>query len=223
VTSNDRPARILLVEDDPDALHLFATALSMRGYEVTPATSAEEASALLRARQFDLLVTDWDLPGKSGAVLAAEEAAAGHIQKTSVVVVTAHPEPSGVEDLPVVAKPVELTPFLDQVARLLEARVLPEDATSAAIVELVLYATAGSTLSNRARRNLESVLERFDPATYQLAICDPATDPLRAEDDRVVFAPTLVRRGPQPGWFLGDLSNTAALHDMLLLSGAGEK
>ena len=227
MTPSDRPpARILLVEDDPDTLELFSTALGRRGHQVTTAASAEEASTLLRAQRFDLLVTDWDLPGKSGAVLAAEEAAAGTIAKTSVVVVTAHPEPSGVEDLPVVPKPVELTPFLEQIDRLLQARPMepaPEPRGTPTVVELVLYATAGTPASSRAQRNLESVLARFDPGTWRLSVCDPATDPLRAERDRVVFAPTLVRHGDQPGWFLGDLSNTAALHDMLLLSGAAER
>lgn len=226
MSSSVGPARILLVEDDADARQLFATALSLRGYEVACATTAEEASDLLRRERFDLLVTDWDLPGKSGAVLAAEESAAGHIPKTAVVVVTAHPEPSGVEDLPVVPKPVELSPFLDQVASLLGAHApaapAPET-TGPAVVELVLYAAAGSALSMRAQRNLEAVLASFDPATYRLDVCDPAVDPLRAEDDRVVFAPTLVQRAPQKGWFLGDLSNRAALHDMLVLSGAGER
>ena len=58
--------RILLVEDNPDVRRLFNRALSGLGYEVVPATSAEEALALPDLGGIDLLVSDISLPGISG-------------------------------------------------------------------------------------------------------------------------------------------------------------
>jgi circadian clock protein KaiB len=114
--------------------------------------------------------------------------------------------------------------LLAQVDRLLQggsSRAEPEGHTSVAPVELVLYVTAGATASARARRNVESVLARFDPATYLFSVCDLAEDPLRGERDRVVFSPTLVKHRPEPRtWLLGDLANADALQDLLLLCGA---
>jgi DNA-binding response OmpR family regulator len=59
-------ARILVVEDEPDSREALVTLLSREGYAVEAASTAEEASELLAASDVDLLVADWDLPGRSG-------------------------------------------------------------------------------------------------------------------------------------------------------------
>jgi two-component system response regulator PilR (NtrC family) len=89
------PRRILVVEDEPDARDLLATTLAMHGHRVAQASSAEEAIPILDAERFDLVVADWDLPGRSGASLAVHVAQAGGTAPP-VLIVTAHPEPSGV-------------------------------------------------------------------------------------------------------------------------------
>jgi two-component system cell cycle sensor histidine kinase/response regulator CckA len=64
---------LLVVEDEPDLLHLMATALRRYGYEVLEATDAVSAVAAANghAGSIDLLVTDVVLPGTSGIALAA--------------------------------------------------------------------------------------------------------------------------------------------------------
>lgn len=62
---------LLLVEDEPLAREALAAALGDLGYEVTTAASAEEALALSDLERFQVLLTDYGLPGVTGLELAA--------------------------------------------------------------------------------------------------------------------------------------------------------
>lgn len=59
-------ARVLLVDDDEDALDLLQLGLSRRGYEVEVADSLASGRARLARGAFDALVTDVNLPDGSG-------------------------------------------------------------------------------------------------------------------------------------------------------------
>lgn len=61
-------AKILVVEDNVDAQTTLCELLSMLGYEAAGVSSAEDALAQLA--DFDILLTDVNLPGKSGIELA---------------------------------------------------------------------------------------------------------------------------------------------------------
>lgn len=61
--------RILLVEDDPDQASLFANVLTIVGYEVVTASSAETALTYMTEHTFDLALVDWDLPCMKGDTL----------------------------------------------------------------------------------------------------------------------------------------------------------
>ena len=59
----------LLVVDDEDALRLMlTTALTRKGYQITPAASGLEAIELIAdmAKHFDLAVLDMNMPGANG-------------------------------------------------------------------------------------------------------------------------------------------------------------
>jgi DNA-binding NtrC family response regulator len=58
--------QILLVDDDPNILVFVALALEDQGYHVAKVSSAESAIQTLSKRDFDLVITDLDLPGASG-------------------------------------------------------------------------------------------------------------------------------------------------------------
>jgi signal transduction histidine kinase/ActR/RegA family two-component response regulator len=65
----ERPLEILLVEDNQDTLNYLSRLLSLRGYRVH--TAADLASAIQRAAEaeFDLVVSDIELPDGSGLEL----------------------------------------------------------------------------------------------------------------------------------------------------------
>ena len=109
-----RPARLhlLLVEDDDDTRDLMALALRGAGFDVQPAGSGREALDLLEATPYDLLVTDYDMPGMTGTEMLQIAAERGIVRAARPLIVTAHPSPKGAESFPVVRKPLDLARFV---------------------------------------------------------------------------------------------------------------
>jgi DNA-binding response OmpR family regulator len=221
----DRSARILLVDDDEDTRQMMAIALETQGFGVDQAESVGEAMRRLRAGRYDLVLTDYDLPDKTGATLLRQGAREGILHDAIAVVVTAHPDPEGVEGYEVLRKPLDLSRFLQQIRNILGAR--PDPAARATrpglsgeepAVELVLYISARSLPSIRARDSLERLLAGC--STVHLRICDVSQEGAKAEADRVIFTPTIVKVGPPPrAWLVGDLGTTQVLRELLESSG----
>jgi two-component system chemotaxis sensor kinase CheA len=70
--TNAAPHQVLLVDDAAFFRNMLAPVLKAAGYVVTPASSADEAIALLQGgRRFDVVVTDIEMPGKDGFELAS--------------------------------------------------------------------------------------------------------------------------------------------------------
>jgi CheY-like chemotaxis protein len=63
--------RVLVVEDEPAAREGLTDILDMIGYAVESVESAEAALALESTEPFDVLLTDFVLPGRNGLELAA--------------------------------------------------------------------------------------------------------------------------------------------------------
>jgi DNA-binding response OmpR family regulator len=59
-------AKILVVEDDEDVLKMISDGLRFEHYNVEAAQDGEEASAMLRTREYDMIILDWELPKLSG-------------------------------------------------------------------------------------------------------------------------------------------------------------
>lgn len=59
-------ARILLVEDDPIFSNMVCNWLRKELYLVDLAEDGDYATSLLEATDYDLLILDWEVPGKSG-------------------------------------------------------------------------------------------------------------------------------------------------------------
>ena len=57
---------ILVVDDDPEMRALLLDVLRNEGYDVAEAKDGTEAVLALRARQFDLILMDKNMPGPSG-------------------------------------------------------------------------------------------------------------------------------------------------------------
>jgi two-component system cell cycle response regulator len=70
ITAADRaPLKLLLAEDEPLQQKVLKRLLSLAGYDVHTATDGDEAFARLKKEPFQILVTDWDMPGMDGATL----------------------------------------------------------------------------------------------------------------------------------------------------------
>lgn len=63
---------VLVVDDEPQIIHLFQTTLQMWGYRVTTFTGPEQALEAVRERrqEFDLVLTDLSMPGMNGLQLS---------------------------------------------------------------------------------------------------------------------------------------------------------
>jgi len=61
-----RVPRILVVDDQPSIAGLMSQLLTIRGYSVVTASSAEQAEAEVRRQAPDLILSDVMMPGKSG-------------------------------------------------------------------------------------------------------------------------------------------------------------
>jgi DNA-binding response OmpR family regulator len=118
------PARILLVEDDPDVRTLLSFALESEGFVVDQAATADEGLTRLSATRYQLVLTDFALPRRTGGWMLKQAERRGLLSGTPAIVVTAHPNPDGVDGVPIVRKPIDIDDFIVRV------RVAVQGATS---------------------------------------------------------------------------------------------
>ena len=116
-------SRILLVEDSDDLRALMVLILESEGYEVDSASSAEEGLRLLRAGAYDLVLSDYALPGRTGTWLLREAIARQLLSREHAIIVTAHPQVCDGDEFEVIHKPLDFDAFLKRLRRSLE----PED------------------------------------------------------------------------------------------------
>ena len=82
--------RILVVDDNPQVCDAVKLMLDFDGHEVTVAGAAKAALAMLEQANFDLVITDFDMPGMKGDELAA--AIKARSPQQPVVMITAYAE-----------------------------------------------------------------------------------------------------------------------------------
>jgi DNA-binding NtrC family response regulator len=111
-------AQILVVEDNDDFRLLLELTLGTAGYRVDSAASSEEAIRLLRAHTYQLVLSDYSLPGLSGAWLISQAAAVSPRPLASMII-TGDPDAPGIpRDIAVIRKPVDFDRLLAQVRTL---------------------------------------------------------------------------------------------------------
>ena len=124
--------RILIVDDDADALEVYRTRLEHTGYEVEAAESAEDALARVARFSPAVILTDFRMPGMSGIELL--ERIRSDAQGVDVIVMTGHQDmesavaamKAGAFDY--IVKPVEVGVLIDVITRCLHEQRLAEAA-----------------------------------------------------------------------------------------------
>jgi putative nucleotidyltransferase with HDIG domain len=170
---NQRPARILIVDDEPAILETVREFLSLLGYDCATAASAEEAIERIGQEAFDLVLTDLHLGALTGMDVLE---AVGHDDpaRTLVVIMTAFPTienaivalKNGAEDY--LLKPFSLENLELVVGRVLEKQRLARENISLR-ESLALY---------RASEALEAPLELPE---YLRTVLDVAVNELQGE------------------------------------------
>ncbi|MCB2231458.1 sigma-54 dependent transcriptional regulator [bacterium] len=94
------PARILIVDDEPNITLSFSSLLKDEGWGCTTAGSAEEALALFERGMYDLVLLDLQLPGKPGLECLREIKASAEPSEVLVI--------SGQADIPMALDAVRL-------------------------------------------------------------------------------------------------------------------
>ena len=218
-----KPVSILLVEDDLGMRTAMHDGLVERGHAVTAVGSAEEALEHLRATRFGLLVTDYRLGGATGTWLARVAARSGQLDAPRVLLVTAYDDLPDAEGLPIVHKPFDYDVFLAKVEQVLAAppSVRPLDVPlPAQRIAFTLYVNA-SPASERAMRTLRALVDAHRPDQIALTVVDVTRGfDDRAEEDRIVVTPTLVKTFPGPRtWIIGDLERKEIVDRILAQAG----
>jgi DNA-binding response OmpR family regulator len=219
------PTRLLYVEDDDDLRDMIGETFIESGFDVTAVPSAEAALEQLRDGRFDVVVTDYNLTGETGAWLLENAAAKGYLDRTAAIVLSSERRPGGVVGYKALRKPVDfgvlLAAITEAIGQILPAPVVTLGAPRAAELELVLYVTSGSQESNKALRNLLRALKPFDQGRFRLTVIDVSHGGddewyQALEDDRVIVTPTLVKKSPGPKtWIVGTLAPPDAVQQML--------
>ena len=80
---------ILVVEDDPLMLAALEILLEDEGYQVTTASSGLDAIMLAKNQQFDLVISDIDMPGMDGFSLAEAVRASGRWRDLPLIALSA--------------------------------------------------------------------------------------------------------------------------------------
>ncbi len=62
----EKPASILVVDDDPEIVTMLSTRLGKRGFKITTAEDGKKALELAKRDKPDIVLLDVMMPGKSG-------------------------------------------------------------------------------------------------------------------------------------------------------------
>lgn len=148
-------ASVLLVDDEP-ALLATTEAILSEAYDVTTASSGEEAVALLQLRQFDVVCTDFSMGGAlTGLDVIARAAAVSH--HVGKILVTGQHEVGDGAGYYVLAKPCHPERLLDVVQRAAAQASSRRKLTTAAVevkrhVGEIIKVTADKRSSAQHRR-----------------------------------------------------------------------
>lgn len=161
------PQRLLLVDDDILLLETLQELLTAERFEVTAASSGEEAAEILKAAlpPFDLVLTDLVMPGKSG--MDVLKAALEHNPSCTVLVLSGYgtvreaTEAMDKGAFGLINKPLQLESFRQTLRRIVERTQLirERDQLRARVNELEERTARLEAIQGR----MEMLAQRMDP------------------------------------------------------------
>ena len=91
------PKRILIVDDEPDAISYISSVLEDNGYEYLSAEDGEQGLELAKKEKPDMILLDLIMPGKSGMLMFQELKKDPDLGKIPVIVVSGASDALGVD------------------------------------------------------------------------------------------------------------------------------
>jgi putative two-component system response regulator len=205
-----RPARILIVDDEPFVCELLARWLLADGHDCAPAFSGEMALRLLETREFDLVISDIMMPGLSGIDLL--KVIKKRFPKVAVLMVTAVDDrKTGILTLELgayayIIKPFERNEILINVASALERREMA-----------LLSRQYEHNLSEHARRHDSEIRHRDEIVLRMISASGRRHGETGGHLQRVGRYASALAKAVASGWTLRaleDISMAAAMHDI---------
>jgi signal transduction histidine kinase/DNA-binding response OmpR family regulator len=158
-------ARILVVDDEVQVVHIFQDLLTQQGYEVESCDNGDDAILKVTTGGFDLVLTDINLPGVDG--LEVIRAAKAADKDTCVILITGYASTTTAIDAlrqgayDYITKPFDLWETAKAIERGLESRFLQRDNRR-------LLAELG-TANAELQQHEESLRRKVERATHRLA------------------------------------------------------
>ena len=92
---------VLLIDDEPDTLGIYAMLLELAGYRVLKALDGAQALEALTGTVPNIIVTDWMMPGVNGKALCEQLRQPGSAYATIPIIVSsaAMEAPDGAQEL----------------------------------------------------------------------------------------------------------------------------
>lgn len=81
-------ASILTVDDSASMRQILGFILKSAGYEVVQASNSEEAMSYAKEREFDMILTDQNMPGRDGLSLVQALRAMPAYSRTPIIMLT---------------------------------------------------------------------------------------------------------------------------------------
>jgi two-component system, OmpR family, response regulator MprA len=163
------PARLLIVDDDPELRNFLSTELQVEGYDCIEAATGQQALGKIRGDLWDLVLLDWTLPDFSGVEVCRRMRQGGI--STPVLMITARDEirervealDSGADDY--LTKPFSIEELLARVrARLRRSGLNDNDGGVLRVADLSVN-TASREVS-RGGRPIHLTAREFDLLAY---------------------------------------------------------
>ena len=186
-----RPARILMVDDEPEVLEGLTMILGTQGYRVVGVDSGDSALEQLESSEFELVITDLQMPGIPGREFV--KTIVEKWPETPVVVLTGHGAVTTAVELmrlgaaDYILKPIDPEELLIRIGRRLEDRAVREES-----------------------RRLRAMLDQ-EKGYYGILGRDPGMREIYDIIERIAAAPSPVLIEGEPG--TGKEMIAQAIHD----------